>query len=56
MICIEKLRLKKLSGAELKALISAEKGKSKEEIVRNVMSKYRLVVDGRELNALFPKH
>jgi Glu-tRNA(Gln) amidotransferase subunit E-like FAD-binding protein len=52
---IEKLKLKKLSGAELKALVSKEKGKSKDEIIRAIMSKYRLVVDGTDLNSALSK-
>ncbi|MDE1865100.1 MAG: Glu-tRNA(Gln) amidotransferase subunit GatE [Candidatus Micrarchaeota archaeon] len=47
---IAKLGLRRLSGRELKSIVSKEKGKSKEETLRNVMSKYRLVVDGKELN------
>jgi glutamyl-tRNA(Gln) amidotransferase subunit E len=47
---VEKLQLKKLSPAELRALISKEKGKSRDETIRSIMSKYRLVVDGSDLN------
>ncbi len=52
---IKRLKLEKLSIAELKALVDKEKGKSREEITRSIMSKYRLVVDGKELNELFSK-
>jgi glutamyl-tRNA(Gln) amidotransferase subunit E len=49
---IAKLKLKKLSGAELKAIVAKEKGKTRDETLKNVMSKYRLVVDGTELNKI----
>lgn len=52
---IEKLKLKRLTGKELKMVVAKEKGKSKEETIRNVMSKYRLVVDGAELNEVLSK-
>lgn len=52
---IAKLKLKKLSANELKEIVAKEKGKTKEETIKNVMSKYRLVVDGAELNAVLAK-
>ena len=52
---IEKLKLRKLSSAELKALILKEKSKSKEEVIRAIMSKHRLVVDGADLNNALSK-
>ena len=47
---IQKLKLNRVSGAALKELVAKEKGKNKEEAIRNIMSKYRLVVDGADLN------
>lgn len=52
---IDRLKLKKLSGAELKQLVAKERGKSREETIRNIMSKYRLVVDGSDLNDVLGK-
>jgi glutamyl-tRNA(Gln) amidotransferase subunit E len=52
---IEKLKLKRLTGKELKAIIAKEGGKGRDETVRNIMSKYRLVVDGKELNEAVSK-
>ena len=52
---IAKLGLRRLSGTELKAIISKERGKTKDETLRNIMSKYRLVVDGKELNEAISK-
>jgi glutamyl-tRNA(Gln) amidotransferase subunit E len=52
---IAKLKLNRLTGRELREIVSKQKGKSRDEIVRNIMSKYRLVVDGAELNALVSK-
>jgi glutamyl-tRNA(Gln) amidotransferase subunit E len=49
---IDKLKVRRITGKELKAVVTKEKGKTKEETIRNVMSKYRLVVDGAELNEL----
>jgi glutamyl-tRNA(Gln) amidotransferase subunit E len=47
---ISKLKLRRLTGKELKEVVAKERGKTKEETVKNVMSKYRLIVDGAELN------
>jgi len=49
---VAKLSLEKITGRELKKLIDSEKGKSKDEIRRVIMSKYRINVDGSELNSL----
>ena len=47
---IVQLKLKRVTGTELKKLISKEKGERRDETIKNIMSKYRLVVDGSELN------
>ncbi len=46
--------LKKMSGAELKKLVDQEKKTSsdKAQIIKNIMSKHRLNVDGSELNSI----
>ena len=53
---IDELSLKRISGKELKALIAKEKASGKagnvEELRSLIMSKYRLNVDGSELNGL----
>ena len=47
---VHKLKLKRLSATEIKELIHKEKGKTREDTVKNIMSKYRLVIDGNDLN------
>ena len=47
--------LKRIEGKELEKLVAQYKGKSKDEIKREIMLKHRLNVDGAELNALLDK-
>lgn len=53
---VKELSLARIKGKELKALVSREKASSKnesaEELRNRIMTKYRLVVDGSELNGL----
>ncbi|MDE1832998.1 MAG: Glu-tRNA(Gln) amidotransferase subunit GatE [Candidatus Micrarchaeota archaeon] len=49
---VARLSLERITGKALKKIIDSEKGKSKEEIRRSIMSSYRLRVDGAELNSL----
>ncbi|MGC9037533.1 MAG: Glu-tRNA(Gln) amidotransferase subunit GatE [Candidatus Micrarchaeia archaeon] len=49
---IRELGLERITGKRLEALLKGFEGKSKEETLREIMSKYRLNVDGNELKAL----
>ncbi|HUC39150.1 MAG TPA: Glu-tRNA(Gln) amidotransferase subunit GatE [Candidatus Acidoferrum sp.] len=51
---VEKNGLKRLSGEALKKLVEQEKKRTKDkgQIIREIMSKHRLNVDGNELNSL----
>jgi glutamyl-tRNA(Gln) amidotransferase subunit E len=51
--CITENKLERMSGKALeKVIASINSGKSREEVVKEIMSKYRLNVDGDELNGL----
>ena len=47
--------LERISGEKLETAIKEFGKKSKEELIKEIMSKYRLSVDGEELNALLGK-
>jgi glutamyl-tRNA(Gln) amidotransferase subunit E len=52
--CIIKKNLKRITGAELKTLIASYniKYKNRDEVIRDLMSKYRLNIDGEEINSM----
>ncbi len=49
---IKDKKLERLPGAELRKMVNQLKGKNRNEIMREIMSRHRLVIDGDELNAL----
>ncbi len=49
---IAKKSLARISGDRLKELVGGMRGKAKEDVMREVMSKYRLNVDGEELRLM----
>lgn len=49
---IKDKKLEKMSSAELKTMVKKLEGKQKGEIMREIMSKHRLVIDGEELNEI----
>lgn len=49
---IKEKRLERLPVSELRRMVQQLKGKKKGEIIREIMSKHRLVVDGEQLNGL----
>ena len=52
---IKEKKLNRMSSSDVKKLLEQYKGKDKKDTIREVMSRYRLVVDGEELNALLGK-
>ncbi len=52
---IKELGIERISGPRLEALVEEFKDMSKEDAIREIMSKYRLNVDGSELKSLLEK-
>ncbi|MCL4365237.1 Glu-tRNA(Gln) amidotransferase subunit GatE [Candidatus Marsarchaeota archaeon] len=51
-VIINKKSLSRISGDQLKRIITNTGGKSREDVMREIMSKYRLIVDGDELKRI----